>query len=103
MSALTEFAIFPTDKGVSVSEYVSRIIEMIRNSGVSYQLTAMGTIIETESVEDALEIIAKSYQILEPFCERVYLTATMDIRKDKTDAIISKVESIKTKIGAINV
>ena len=31
MSVLLEFAMFPTDKGESVSNYVSRIIKMIKN------------------------------------------------------------------------
>jgi uncharacterized protein YqgV (UPF0045/DUF77 family) len=35
---MLEFAMFPTDKGVSVSNYVSRIIKMIDKSGASYQL-----------------------------------------------------------------
>ena len=31
MSILIEFSMFPTDKGSSVSHFVSKIIEMIRN------------------------------------------------------------------------
>ncbi len=45
MSVLMEFAIFPTDKGESVSKYVSKVINMIDKSGIRYQLTPMGTII----------------------------------------------------------
>jgi len=42
MSVLVEFSMFPTDKGESVSAYVSRIIKMIDESGVPYKLTPMG-------------------------------------------------------------
>ncbi len=53
MSVLMEFAMFPTDKGISVSAEVCKVIEMIRNSGVSYKLGSMGTTIETETLPEA--------------------------------------------------
>ena len=102
MSVLLEFAMFPTDKGDSVSEYVSKIIKMIDESGCSYKLTAMGTIIETETIKDALDIVHKSYEILEPFSKRVYSTIILDIQKDKSGRIKKKIESIVTKIGNVN-
>ncbi|RLD48745.1 MAG: thiamine-binding protein [Bacteroidetes bacterium] len=103
MSVLLEFAMFPTSKeGSSSSPYVSKIIEMIKNSGVSYKLTPMGTIIETETVAEALKIVEKSYAVLEPFSERVYSTLTMDIRKGKNNRMSQKIESIENKIGKVN-
>ena len=102
MSVLTEFAMFPTDKGASVSKYVSKIISMIRKSGVSYKLTAMGTIIETNTLEKAFEIIGNAYKVLEPLSERVYLTAKFDIQKNKDNRLSSKIKSIENKIGAVN-
>lgn len=103
MSVLLEFAMFPTDKkGDSASESVSKVIKMIRESGVSYKLTAMGTIIETETIEEALEIVNKSYKVLEPFSKRVYSTLTMDIRKEKTNRLKQKIESIESKIGKVS-
>jgi uncharacterized protein YqgV (UPF0045/DUF77 family) len=43
---LLEFAMAPGGKGESVSEYVARILDVIDRSGVPYQLTPMGTILE---------------------------------------------------------
>ena len=102
MSILLEFAMFPTDKGESVSSYVSRIIKMIKESGVSYQLTPMGTIIETETMQEALDIVMKSYEQLEPDCDRIYSGLTFDIRKAKGDRIHKKIKSIESKIGEVN-
>ena len=103
MSVLLEFAMFPTDKqGDSSSEAVSKIIDMIRNSGISYKLTAMGTILETEALQEALEIVNQSYKVLEPFANRVYCTATIDIRKGKTDRLSQKIQSIESKIGKVS-
>jgi uncharacterized protein (TIGR00106 family) len=103
MSVLLEFSMFPTDKGESVSEYVSQVINMIRDSGHDYRLTAMGTIIETGTIEEALEVVSKSYHVLEPHSSRVYSSLKLDIRKNKTDRLQGKVNSIEEKIGTVNV
>lgn len=101
MSVLLEYAMFPTDKGESVSEFVSQIIQKVRKSGFPNKLTAMGTIIETETVEEATEIINQSYRILEPYSNRVYATFSMDIQKNKSNRLLSKIKSIEDLIGQI--
>jgi len=98
---MLEFAIFPTDKGESVSEYISEVIQMISQSKVDYQLSPMGTIIETDTIDEALAIVKKSYEILEPHSERVYCSLKMDIRKGKTGRMLQKIQSIENKIGKI--
>ncbi len=102
MSVLMEFAMFPTSKeGSSSSPYVSRIIKMIRESGYSYQLTPMGTIVETENIQQALALVEKSYAQLEPDCDRVYSTVKFDIRKGRVNGMQQKIESIEKRIGSI--
>lgn len=102
MSVLMEFAMFPTDKGDSVSEYVSQIIKMIRESGYDYKLTAMGTIVETETLEEALSIVNLSHKVLEPFSNRVYSSINLDIRRGKSNRLKNKIASIESKIGKVN-
>lgn len=101
MSVLLEFAMFPTDKGDSVSKYVSKVIDMIKNSGLNYKLTAMGTIVETETLPEALTIIQRSYDILGTESNRVYSSIKLDIQKNKESRIKSKVKSIEDKIGEV--
>jgi len=102
MSVLVEFAMFPTDKGESVSEYVSRIIKMFKESNINYQLTPMGTIFEVETIEDATNIINNAYKQLEADCNRVYTIIKMDIRKNKSNRMKQKINSIEKKIGNVN-
>ena len=102
MSVLVEFAMFPTDKGESVSEYVSRIIKMFKEGDVNYQLTPMGTIFEVESIEEATEIINNAYKQLERDCNRVYTTIKMDIRKNRSQRMKQKIKSIEKKIGEVS-
>lgn len=102
-SVLLEFSMFPTDVGESKSEYVSKLVDFVRQSGYSYQLTPMATIVETDNIEDALEIVKKCYYILEQSgCHRVYSVLKFDIRKNKQNRMKSKINSIVTKIGDVN-
>ena len=99
MSVLVEFAMFPTDKGESVSEYVSRIIKMIDESGIPYKLTPMGTVFETETIDEALKIIGEAYKQLEPDCNRVYSVVKFDIRKGRSNRLVQKIKSVESKLG----
>ena len=101
MSILMEFSMFPTDKGASVSPYVSKVIEMVRESGVSYKLTPMSTVIETETMKKALEILEKSYEILKPEAGRIYSTVKFDIRQDAQKRLEGKIQSVEDKIGEV--
>ncbi len=99
MSTLVEFAMFPTDKGESVSAYVSRIMKAFDERGVDYQLTPMGTIFECESVEEATRLINLAYSVLEPDCNRVYTNIKMDIRKGRSGRMRQKIESIQRRLS----
>ncbi len=102
MSVLMQFAMFPTDKGASASPYVSRILAMIRESGIPYQLSAMGTIIETDTLAEAQAIVNQAYALLQADCSRIYCTVTFDIREGKTGRMQQKVASVEEKIGPVN-
>ena len=102
MSVLLEFSMFPTDKGESVSAYVSPVIKMIAASGIEYRLTAMGTLIEAKTLRQALEIVEKAYAILEQQgCGRVYSSLKLDIRQGKDNRLSGKIRSVTEKIGKV--
>ena len=102
MSVLLEFAMFPTDKGESVSNEVSKVIDMIRESGVPFKLTAMGTIIETDTIEEALNLVKRSYDLISEDSDRIYSSLKIDARKSQTNRLSGKIESIEKKIGQVN-
>lgn len=99
MSVMLEFAMFPTDKGESVSEYVGRILKIIDQSGLSYQLTPMGTIVESDDLSRVLDLVGRAYKELEPDCTRVYSSLKLDIRKGAGGRMKNKVESVERKVG----
>lgn len=99
-SFLLEFSMFPTssnctENGSSVSKYVSKIIDAIDDSGVTYKLTPMGTVIETSSMKEALNIIELAYKQLED-CERVYSSLKFDIRKNTKNRLEGKVKKVQS-------
>jgi len=92
---LVEFAMFPTDKGESVSQYVSQIIDHIDKSGLTYRLTPMGTILEG-SWDEVFRVIGECFKILEPQCNRIYSTIKVDYRRGSESRMNAKVDKIKT-------
>ena len=97
-SVLLEFSMFPTSdecrEGSSVSKQVSKIIDAIDKSGIPYQLTPMGTVIEASSMKEALNIIELAYEQLED-CDRVYSALKFDIRKNCKNRLKTKIKSVE--------
>jgi len=103
MSYLVSLSIFPTDKGESVSTYVSKVIKLIKESGLPYKLTPMATIVETEDISKVFQLMEKAYKILqEEGCNRIYTVMTVDYRKGKSNRMEQKVKSVEAKIGEVN-
>lgn len=102
MSVLLEFAMFPTSEncrdGSSVSKQVSKIIDAIDKSGVAYKLTPMGTVVETDTIREALDIIELAYEQVSE-CDRVYSSLKFDIRKGTQNRLVTKIESIEKNLG----
>ncbi len=99
MSALVEFSMFPTEKTQSKSAFVARVLDIVDKSGLPYQLTPMGTIIESETVEEALAIINQAYEELQTDCERIYSSIKIDYRKGPIGRLGMKVGSVEAKLG----
>ncbi len=97
-SFLLEFSMFPTSdecrEGSSVSKQVAKVIDAVDKSGVPYQLTPMGTIIEASSMKEALGIVELAYEQLNE-CERVYSSLKFDIRKNCENRLKTKIESVE--------
>lgn len=98
MSVLMEFSMFPLEGESSKSTYVARIIEMIHNSGYPYKLTPMSTIVETESLTEALRLVEYAYAQIDE-CERVYACVKFDIRHGTNNAIEQKIASVEKHLG----
>jgi len=61
MSVLANVAIFPLDKGASVSAYVARAVRIIKESSLPYQIGPMATVIEGDW-DEVMNVIDKCLQ-----------------------------------------
>ena len=98
MSVLAEFSMSPMDKGESVSEFVSRSLEIVAESGVAYRLGPMGTCLEGEW-DEVMGVIRECYQRMSADCARITCSIKIDARKGKTGRLESKVRSVEERLG----
>ena len=96
------FAIFPIDKGEDIGDYVSKVVQHIKNSGYKYQFGAMGTTVEAERVRDLLKLVEESYEIMDPISDRIYCVMNIDYSKTKTDLLNRKRNSVEKRIGSVS-
>lgn len=97
MSVLVDLSIFPLDKGDSLSAHVARAVEIIRDSGLPYEIGPMGTSLEGEW-DQVMGVVNNCFQELKKECDRVYVALKMDYRKGPSGRIESKVRSVQEKL-----
>ena len=79
----------------SVSKYVARAVNVLRELGLEPELTAMGTIFEAEDISvilDAFKAVHES--VFAQGALRVVTTLTIDERRDKEGSIGQKIRSV---------
>ena len=95
---LLEFAMAPAGKGESVSEYVARILDVIDQSGLPYQLTPMGTILEGEW-DAVMAVVTACFRALERDCNRIGMNLKMDYRAGPAGRLQSKTARVQERLG----
>ena len=76
---LLEFAMAPHGRGESLSADVARILDVIDRSGVPYQLTPMGTILEGEW-DEVMAVVTACFKTLQTDCPRIGVNLKVDYR-----------------------
>ncbi|MGC8907115.1 MAG: MTH1187 family thiamine-binding protein [Desulfomonilaceae bacterium] len=95
---LAELSVFPLDKGDSgLSRYVAESIKIIQESGLEYEIHAMGTLIEGPS-DKVFEVIKKCHDNMASKCQRVVTYVKIDDRRGAEGSIKRKVESVRAKL-----
>ncbi|MFO7792172.1 MAG: MTH1187 family thiamine-binding protein [Candidatus Saliniplasma sp.] len=95
---IVEFAIVPLDKGESLSEHVSKVLDIVDNSGLDYKLTPMGTIVEGEW-DEVMGLIKRCHEHIREVSKRVETRIVIDDREGAKGRITGKIESVKGKLG----
>jgi uncharacterized protein (TIGR00106 family) len=95
---LLEMSITPLGVGDSVSQYVAQCVELVDQSGLDYELHAMGTIVEGE-LDQVLDLMRRCMEQVAEHSDRVTCAAKLDFRRGQTGRIRSKVASVEQKLG----
>ncbi len=95
---LTQFSIVPLGAGNSISEKIAKVLKIIDESGITYKINPMGTVIEGEW-EETMNLINKCREELLKNEDRLLISISIDDRKAKSGRINGKVESIERKLG----
>lgn len=94
---LIEFSMSPFDKGESLSPYISRVLNIVDDSGIAYKLTPMGTILEGEW-DEVMAIVTDCFKELEKDCNRISTNIRIDYRKGNTSRMQQKIDSIESRL-----
>jgi len=95
---LLEFSMTPSTQDESKSRYVARILDIIDKSGLPYQLTPMGTIIEGDWAV-VMAVVTDCFEALQVDCPRISSQIKIDYRAGPTSRMKSKVETVETLLG----
>lgn len=96
---LAELSVVPLDKGHErLSQYVAGSIKIVQESGLDYEIHAMGTLIEGPC-DKVFDVIRKCHENMVAQSDRVVTYVKIDDKKGAERSIKSKVASVEEKLG----
>ena len=96
-----DFCIIPIgSEDCNCKDYVSAAVQVIKDSGLNYELTGMGTQIEAEDYDELYPVIRDAeYTVFELGVNRVYSVIKIDDRRDlDSKNLKGKVDSVKNNL-----
>lgn len=94
---LAEFTIYPTDD-THISEDLAKVVEILEDCGVRYQLGPMGTAIEGEW-EQVMAAVRQCHEATTASHDRVVTTITIDDRKHHPHHLNEMVAAVERHLG----
>ena len=95
---IIEFSVVPIGRGETLAGPVARVLDLVDKSGLPYQLTAMGTIVEGEW-DDVIGLVRRCHEAMREEAGRVYTHITIDDRSRASGRIAGKVREVEESLG----
>jgi uncharacterized protein (TIGR00106 family) len=97
--AIVEVSVVPIGRpDTSLSEFVAGAIKILKESGLEYELTAMGTIISGD-LDEILSVVRRMHEsCFEGGILRVLTTVRVDDRRDRQATPQKKVKSVQDRM-----
>lgn len=97
---VVEFSIVPIGRGVHLSKAIAELIKIIETTGIDYQLTPMGTILEG-NWDQIMDVIKRCHFTALKNSRRVLTTIRIDDFQGRTGRIQGKVNSVMKRLGKL--
>jgi len=94
---LVEFDTYPAGKEEGLGQEVAKVIKIIEDSGLDYQLTSMGTLLEGQW-DDVMGTIKQCHQRLKEDYNRVETHIKIDDHAGRTGRLTGKKESVEKNL-----
>lgn len=96
-----ELTIIPIGtSGTSLSKYVAVAVAALDETGIKYQLSGMGTLLEAETLDELFDAVKVSHEaVLKEGMDRVVTSVKIDDRRDRDRTMDDKVRSVEEKLG----
>jgi len=98
--AVAEVSIIPLGvPGTSLSAHVARVLKVLKESSLQFELTAMGTIISGD-LEEILAVLRSMHEsCFSEEVNRVLTQIRIDDRRDKRGSPEQKIRSVMSKLA----
>jgi uncharacterized protein (TIGR00106 family) len=85
--------------GTSLSKYVAAAVAALESDGIKYELTGMGTLLESDDLEKIFTAIRTAHEaVFKTGAERVATSIKIDERRDEDRTIKDKVSSVTQRL-----
>ena len=93
---LAQLSVFPIGEGTSLSRFVKKGIQVIKESGYNYEIGGMSTAIEVPDLDALFNLVKEVHQAhVEEGGQRIVIDLKFDDRRDKDATIGSKRNAVK--------
>ena len=95
---MAELSLIPLGRGVSLRRDLARAVRLIDRSGLPYQVTPMGTVIQGDW-DRVMALVKECHREILRECDRVITRIVIDDRKGETRDLSAKVAALEAELG----
>jgi len=92
---IAQISVYPVGEGTSLGRYVKKGVDVIKNSGYTYEIGAMGTTVEVPDLDSLFKLIKEIHQAhVNEGAKRIIIDLKVDDRRDKVATILLKKSAV---------
>lgn len=95
---LAELTITPLGAGEDIAVAVAHVVEVVADSGLDYQVTALGTLVEGEA-DEVWALVRRCHELARAENDRVLTAIRIDDSDDAHHELTNDVEKVESILG----